>query len=173
MLDQEQIKFPEKHTVIQEQSYRSVIQIHRLSFKTIEESERAAQHISEFCPSPLKAEIGLNEMFMNAIEHGNLSIGHEEKTALLSQNIWLSTVYERLLCAENKNKKVTVIVEKTLDTITIKIKDCGQGFNWKPYLCPSYTQKCNGRGITIAKQYAFDDIRYNSIGNEVMCYIYL
>lgn len=112
-------------------------------------------------------------MFINAIEHGNLGIGCEEKALLLAQKKMGAHCHKRLLSAEHKNKKINVFFEKTPEKIMIKIKDSGKGFNWKRYLCPQHNTKLNGRGILIASQYGFDDLYYNHKGNEVTCYFML
>ncbi len=150
----------------------SIIQLKYFSFHTFEEGRNTAQFISSLCPHPLKAEAGLNELFMNAIEHGNLDITYEKKKNILTKNQWLNTVHERLFLPENRSKKVKVVFEKTLDAITIFIKDCGKGFNWKDFLSHHNTLSYNGRGIMIAKQYAFDEVAYNNQGNQVTCRIY-
>ncbi|MCS5708017.1 ATP-binding protein [Candidatus Berkiella cookevillensis] len=151
---------------------KGIIQLKYFSFQTFEEGRNTAQFISNLCPNPLKAEAGLNELFMNAIEHGNLGITYEEKKNILTKNKWLNTVHEKLFLTENRNKKVKVIFEKTLDAITIFIKDNGKGFNWKDFLSHHNTLNYNGRGIMIARQYAFDEVDYNNQGNEVTCRIY-
>lgn len=152
--------------------FPEIIQMQQVSFRTFEEARSIAMHMSEWCPNPLQAQAGLNELFINAIEHGNLGITYEEKNQILKKNTWLSTVYGRLFMAENKTKRVRVCFIKTPDCIQIKIKDSGKGFNWKPYLSLQDNRRFNGRGIMIAKEYAFDDIAFNSLGNEVTCYIY-
>lgn len=157
---------------IYEEFSKNIIQLKYFRFQTFEEGRRTAQYISDFCPNPLKAEAGLNELFMNAIEHGNLGITYEEKNNILTKNKWLSTVHERLFLPENRGKQVKVVFEKTIDAITIFIKDCGQGFNWRPFLSHHNKFNYNGRGIMIAKQYAFDEVNYNNPGNEVTCRIY-
>ena len=48
---------------------------------------------------------GLLELFVNAIEHGNLGIGYEEKTRLLGEGILSEEIERRLELPENADKK--------------------------------------------------------------------
>ena len=56
--------------------------------------------------------IGLVELMINAIEHGNLGITYEEKTDLLDSNLWSVEVNRRIRLEENKNKYAVVTYQK-------------------------------------------------------------
>lgn len=169
---QEAIHKPdESRSNVYENKHPNFIQMQVFTFRTFEQARKLALDLSEKCPNNLKIQIGLNELFMNAIEHGNLGITYEEKSEIIKKNTWLSTIYNRLFQSENKSKQVTVRFEKTPTRITIKIKDCGHGFQWQPFLSHQHNTNCHGRGILIAKDYAFDELYYNNKGNEVTCYL--
>ena len=41
------------------------------------------------CPDPGRGGVGLTELMVNAIEHGNLQITHEEKSRLQARAPWM------------------------------------------------------------------------------------
>ena len=71
---------------------------------------------------------GLNEMSVNAIEHGNLGITYEEKKKLIVDSSWKDEVAKRLSMKENKDKYATLIFSHNKDCYEIRIKDMGMGF---------------------------------------------
>lgn len=151
---------------------RFITQQHH-TFRTFEQAQQLAKTLSQHCPDSMKIEIGLNELFLNAIEHGNLGITYEEKSQALCRNEWIKSVNNRLFLPENKNKFVKVLFQQSPDKIIFSIKDLGQGFDWQDYIPPEYNRDYHGRGITIAKEFAFDELEYNAKGNEVNCTILL
>ncbi|HRE33098.1 MAG TPA: hypothetical protein PLD88_14065, partial [Candidatus Berkiella sp.] len=61
-------------------NYPHVMTSYAFTFKTIEEAYRLAHTIAALCDfKEKKIELGLNEVFFNAIEHGNLNISSQEK----------------------------------------------------------------------------------------------
>lgn len=142
-------------------------------YKTIQEAQNLAYFLANSFPEPEKAILGLTEIMINAIEHGNLGIGHKEKTALLSSGDLAKEISRRLKLPENINKKVRVSFERKIDEITIYITDEGKGFNWSEFLVlsPERATEPNGRGIVMAKMMSFDDLHYNEQGNQAVCKI--
>jgi len=142
---------------------------------TLEESHILANFIAESCPNPKLAIVGITEMFINAIEHGNLKISYEEKTKLYKSSNWLKEISRRLELAENKNKLVQVEYKRSVDRVKIFIKDEGEGFDWKKYTDVHQGRLFDnhGRGIAMAKALAFSKIEYFGKGNEVECTILL
>lgn len=119
-------------------------------------------------------KLGLQEMMVNAIEHGNLEISFEKKSELLKDGQDLFDIIENYSKREEYMKKyVTVNFKLTREKATYKIKDEGPGFDWKTMIKNIYdlTNASNifiehGRGIIMAKKY-FDEFSYNDKGNEV------
>lgn len=149
-------------------SYPGIIQQQYFQVQTFEEARKLAHNLSKKFPHPNQAELGLNELLMNAIEHGNLNISFEEKHKILQNNDWMNTVYERLFMQENKKKKVFIMFEKTASCVSIHIQDQGDGFNWQHYLGKAPNAQINGHGIFLAKNYAFDCLEYYGNGNYVV-----
>jgi YesN/AraC family two-component response regulator len=116
----------------------------------------------------MRIELGINELLINAIEHGNWDISYEEKNqALLDDRI--SDLYKtKREDPINIDKKVLVkfkLSEKFCEWI---ITDEGKGFDWKTVYNPIDTKlsRMNGRGILLSKL-QFDELEYIGKGNVV------
>ncbi|MBF0140751.1 MAG: response regulator [Magnetococcales bacterium] len=145
------------------------------SFRTLDEAHHLAVLLASACPDPGNQALGLKELFVNAVEHGNLGITYGEKTALLRRNLWRIEVKKRLDLPENKNKLSSVRLERKEDEIVFIITDQGSGFDWRPfeYLDAQRAFHTHGRGIAMAKALYFDEIVYRGCGNEVMAIVHL
>jgi CheY-like chemotaxis protein/anti-sigma regulatory factor (Ser/Thr protein kinase) len=135
----------------------------------LEEANNLSTFLAKTCPNPQKVVTGLSELFINAIEHGNLGITYDEKTDLINDGTWYQEIIKRLNKTENKDKFVTVLFVNDDDSIRITITDEGNGFNWKDYLeiNPERIYDNHGRGIATSKIISFDDMQYSDKGNEV------
>lgn len=143
-------------------------------YRSVNDVLELSQKIAEFFPQPQDAQIGIYEMMLNAIEHGNLSISYQEKAALMKNNVWLEEIEYRSKTKENKDKYAFVSVLKNETSVSLIVTDMGTGFDWKSFLAKEAEHKAiNGRGISLAKLISFDEIKYNDIGNEVTCVKYL
>ncbi len=138
-----------------------------------EVSFRITRNLQKFLPlgkiSLLR--LGIREMIINAIEHGNLGITYEEKTLAQKNQSYHDLLRERQMSAENRNKKVRIDYHLNENTISYSIRDEGKGFDCKKYLklkVKSLNSRMlqHGRGILITRS-VFDQIQYNEKGNEV------
>jgi len=143
------------------------------SIRLIDEVDNLAALLAKMCPEPDKVVLGLWELLINAVEHGNLGITYEEKSELLSQDAWRQEVDRRTKLPEHADKRVKIHVERTPEGITFVIEDMGPGFDWKPYLefSPDRVFDSHGRGIAIAGNYSFESIEYMGNGNKVRAVI--
>ncbi|HNY65433.1 MAG TPA: response regulator [Deltaproteobacteria bacterium] len=139
----------------------------------LEEADNLAALLANICPEPDKVVLGLWELLINAVEHGNLNISYEEKSELLQRNIWRQEVDRRTRLPENAGLKVNVHFERTNSEIVITIEDMGPGFDWKPFLdfSPDRVFDTHGRGIAIAGNYSFHHLEYLGKGNKVRAVI--
>ncbi|MCS7204840.1 MAG: ATP-binding protein [Leptospiraceae bacterium] len=112
--------------------------------------------------------VGLREILINAIEHGNLEITYEDKKKYLEKGNYHEYLRNKLRDPHYQNKKVIVEYRFTPKEVAYKITDEGNGFDVKKYLEKKniHLDSLHGRGIFIAKN-AFDRIVYNSKGNSV------
>jgi len=111
--------------------------------------------------------IGLNELILNAIEHGNLEIGYEEKTRLLDKGLYYEELKQRTTHPEYQRRKVTIKVILFDTHCEITIIDDGSGFDWRSIPDPrEKNYELHGRGITMARMF-FDELTFNEQGNKV------
>jgi CheY-like chemotaxis protein/anti-sigma regulatory factor (Ser/Thr protein kinase) len=143
------------------------------SIKTTDEANELAVLLARFCPDPKRSVLGLGELLVNAVEHGNLGITYDEKTDLYENDQWKAEVERRLLLPENRDKQVVVQYEHLDGELRFLITDQGEGFDWKPYLeiDPARVFDTHGRGIAMAAKVSFDSIQYQNRGNEVLIII--
>lgn len=142
----------------------------RFRLRTIDEARDVGTLVAGLCPDPGNTVIGLTELIVNAVEHGNLGITYAEKSELNGINRWMEELDRRAALPQNAAKFVEVEYERDEDEIRITVRDQGAGFDWRPYLEPDPTRvfDTHGRGITIARRLSFDDLEYRDPGNEVV-----
>jgi CheY-like chemotaxis protein/anti-sigma regulatory factor (Ser/Thr protein kinase) len=141
----------------------------RFSFRTLDDVEALAALTSQVCPSPERSLVGLSELLINAVEHGNLGIGYQEKSDLNEAGRWHTEVERRLALPENLSKFATLDLRRDSRQIRFTIIDQGQGFDWQSYLeiDPLRAFDNHGRGVAIAKSLSFDELEYRGTGSEV------
>ena len=113
--------------------------------------------------------LGLHEMILNAIEHGNLGISSGKKAEALESNNYDALIAERSADPQLAKKKVRIEYEFDGSGLRYRITDEGRGFDWQACLErdePEDLLASNGRGILISR-YIFDSVAYNEKGNEV------
>ena len=120
----------------------------------------------------LHLRAALQELVMNAIEHGSLEIRYHDKIDAIAKDRYDDLVHRRLQDALFRNRRVTIraVLDKARRLLQYHIADEGKGFKWKARfghhldMCP--TADASGRGIFLARAF-FPDISYNESGNEV------
>lgn len=139
-------------------------------FRGLDEAHEITSIISSSFPDPHRVAMGLSELMVNGIEHGNLGISYEDKGRLLREGTWLQEVSKRLESPEYKDRYLTVHLERTASEIFVSITDAGDGFNWQPYLelSPERAFDPHGRGISMARMISFDRMEYQGKGNIVV-----
>lgn len=141
--------------------------------QTLQDVNHLVTFLAGFFPDPQGVILGISELCVNAIEHGNLGITYDEKTILLAEGRWEEEVERRLDMPENRGKFADVFYTKEDDKIVLEIKDQGKGFDWEPFLeiNPERAIHTHGRGIAMARKTAFDSMEYQGAGNEVRCVV--
>jgi len=114
--------------------------------------------------------LALQEMLMNAIEHGNCGITYEEKGEWLEGDRHMMDLIEQK-CQDPAiaRKRVTFEYSIGAATSSFLIADEGEGFNWREMADPSDEENLlrrHGRGILMTK-FATHNLTYNEKGNEV------
>lgn len=143
-----------------------------------EVSFRVTRNLLRYLPDGKTSliRLGVREMIVNAIEHGNLGITYEEKTACQKNQSYLDLIRERQRNEENRNKKVHITYRLDRDGAAYTVRDEGNGFNHELYsgldIRPLNERMImHGRGILITRS-VFDEVRYNDRGNEVYLAVY-
>ena len=120
----------------------------------------------------LHLRAALQELVMNAVEHGCLEFGYHDKIEAVVKDQYDELVRQRRQYARFRDRRVTIraIYDKRQRILTYQIADEGKGFNWKAHVksgvevCPP--GDASGRGIFLARSF-FPDITYNDRGNVV------
>ncbi len=142
----------------------------RFKVHNLRECNLVASQVAHLCPQPHRVVTGISELLINALEHGNLKIGYEEKTDLMRRGMWQVEIERRLKASENVGTFVELEFSVTAKSVQIRIRDQGQGFDWTPYMDfdPNRAFDPHGRGIAVARLSSFDDLEYLGPGNEVL-----
>ncbi len=126
-------------------------------------------------PDPDRVAVGVWELLVNAVEHGNLEITYAEKTRFLQDRQMLAEVAKRLKLPRFQGRTAVAIFERDSESLTLTVEDEGPGFEWKPYLVlsPDRAFHTHGRGIAMAKAVSFDEVTYEGRGNRVVARVLL
>lgn len=139
-------------------------------FRTLEDACALANAFATLCAHPASAGVGLAELLINAVEHGNLGIGLHEKAALLRAGRWEQEVARRLWLPENVSKIASLRCWREWDCLVFSVVDQGRGFEWRRFLVldQGRASQPNGRGIALARSMAFRALEYRGGGNEAL-----
>ena len=142
----------------------------RFELRTLDEARHLAELLAYAFPDPSRARLGLTELFVNGVEHGNLNLSYAEKSALLNTGTLDCEIARRLALPDYAQKRVRVSLDRTEAALRISITDEGKGFDWRQYLDLDITQSADGhgRGIAMAKTIGFDELDYRGCGNQVV-----
>lgn len=138
-------------------------------FKTINDARNLAALLAKACPNSDSVMLGLTEIMINAVEHGNLGITYAEKSKLNASDEWANEIERRLVSPSNIDKYASIEFTRNDSEITFLIADQGDGFNWEKYMeiCPERAFDSHGRGIAMANSISFNRIEYFGTGNKV------
>ncbi|MBO6824591.1 MAG: ATP-binding protein [Sneathiella sp.] len=143
-------------------------------FRTLKEARFLCDLVSSQTFDPIIVGIGLIELMVNAIEHGNLEITYEEKGLLLKKGEWQKEVERRLELPEYKSRYATLEFNRSEKHLDLLITDEGDGFDADKFLHnqthdreESTGSQYHGRGIAVASQLDFEKIEYLGKGNQV------
>lgn len=142
--------------------------------RSLDEARNLATMLALACPNADLVAIGLQELLINAVEHGNLEISAEEKQALINEGRWRDEVEKRLKSPEYADRVVLVNFQRGERLIAITIQDDGAGFEYDSYIDADVpSEGYRGRGIAMARDISFSSIAYLGRGNVVEATILL
>ncbi|MBK8959631.1 MAG: response regulator [Proteobacteria bacterium] len=138
-------------------------------FRTPHQARVLAALLAHCTANPGAVVTGLWELMINAVEHGNLDISYQEKSALLGSGQWQNEICRRLAAPDYADKHVTVQVELGAREVSYTITDQGHGFDPLPYFEfePGRATHAHGRGIAMARRLSFSSLEYFGNGNAV------
>lgn len=114
--------------------------------------------------------IGLREILINAIEHGNLEISFDEKTEAVAAEGYIDFISIRQKDPKYRDRRVLVKFSLSPERVIYVIEDEGKGFNYKNVLekakRANEEELAHGRGIVMALG-IFDSVKFNEKGNKV------
>lgn len=125
--------------------------------------------VDYLCENDSFLRIGLQEVLINAIEHGNLEISYSDKQKMLDGGDYNQLLAVRATQDRYKDKYVDIKIFSTPQYLKVIVEDMGNGFDLSalPNLGdPENFFKESGKGILMAIN-AFDQIQYNDVGNAV------
>ena len=139
-------------------------------FRTLDDAHDLAGRLAGLCADAAPVAMGLTELLVNAIEHGNLEITYTEKKLLRQNDGWEDEIARRSASAPFSQREASIHIVRTADAVVFTVEDQGKGFDWMRYLefDPERAFDPNGRGIAIAKQVAFGSLEYRGRGNVVV-----
>ncbi|GJM24505.1 MAG: hypothetical protein DHS20C16_09200 [Phycisphaerae bacterium] len=138
----------------------------RFKFKTVEEASLLAVYLASACRSP-SCSMGIRELLVNAVEHGNLEISYDEKGQLLADHTLEAERSRRLGLDKYRDRCVEVTLQRTSTQVSMTIKDSGRGFNFERFLTMDDERlfDAHGRGVLMASSCL--ELQYIEPGNEV------
>ena len=141
--------------------------------KTLSQAENLAAFMANCFPNPTRVLVGLGELLVNAIEHGNLGMGPERKAELVAAGTWRLEVEKQQKLPQFVDKSVTATLAKKPDGIYVIIEDCGEGFDWKKHIDVDLSRagQSHGRGLAQANATSFDKLTFNEKGNKVIGFV--
>lgn len=151
----------------------NLIETCRFRFKTLSEAESLTAFMANCFPEPERVVLGLGELLINALEHGNLEVGYDGKTELIENNIWRSEIQRLQTLPEHREKEVIATISHKEEGTYAIIEDQGGGFEWQKYMKidPSRAGDNHGRGIAKANTMSFDKLTYNDMGNKAVAFV--
>ncbi len=151
-------------------SVLDLLDVAEFEFRTLKQAADLAHTLAGLCPDPVSTAIGLSELLVNAVEHGNLGISYAEKSEMRRNEVWEQEVEARLGDPALGARRARVAFRRMPDRMVFTISDEGVGFDWRSYLdfAPERAFDPNGRGIALARLTGFSSLDYRGRGNIVV-----
>ncbi|MCB9479926.1 MAG: response regulator [Deltaproteobacteria bacterium] len=113
--------------------------------------------------------VGLKEAVFNAIEHGNLEITHEDKSAVEDIGEYMALVRERAGMTPFADRRISLTVRRWGEGLLCEVGDQGPGFDWRSAVAVApaiHDLQHHGRGLILI-QALFDGFEFNEKGNRL------
>jgi two-component system, sensor histidine kinase LadS len=146
----------------------NVAQLYQLSYRLTRNLERWLPRTQIYL-----LQMALQEVLINAVEHGNLEMDYHKKTELQRRkgNYWDILIKESD-CEHLEKRRIHVSYTLNDDRVVYVVKDEGNGFEWKKYLEPErghvddeFIRTHHGIGLQLVRNVF--DLSFDSGGSEV------
>jgi CheY-like chemotaxis protein len=139
----------------------------RFKVRTLQDAHSLTGLLANTCPDPEGVAVGLSELIINAVVHGNLELSYSETTECLKCGRLGEEIRTRLEDPRFQGRWVDVRFDRFPGRIRFTVQDQGPGFDWRKYLefTPDRIFDNHGRGIAMAKASSFDSLTYRGRGN--------
>lgn len=141
----------------------------RFRFRTPDQARQLAAMLARTCPNEGAVAMGLSELMLNAVEHGNLKLSYQDKSRLLEDGTWQEEIERRLAQPELAAHQAEIELARDESIMRFTIRDTGDGFDWRNYLEFNAERAfdSHGRGIAMSRQISFATLEYQGCGNVV------
>lgn len=139
-------------------------------FRSLDDVRAVSSLVACACDEPDQIAMGLSELMINAVEHGNLDIGYDEKSELRRDDLWDDEISKRLMLPDNQDKFASIEVSNDAGGVIYTITDQGNGFDWNDFMDfdTNRVMDNHGRGIAMANNLYFTKLEYKGNGNTVI-----
>lgn len=134
--------------------------------RKMEEAHKLSLLIANASQTPERA-LMICELLVNAVEHGNLGIGYEEKTRLIEEDRLVDEILHRMDLPEYRNKFVTINISRDSGSLRVLVEDEGEGFDFSRFLRFDESRAFDNHGRGIALATSMLDVHYLGKGNRV------
>jgi len=114
--------------------------------------------------------LGLREIVLNAMEHGNLEIGFQKKTEALENRNYMLLLNNQQKDPQFRRRKIHIEYSLEPEKVEYIVRDEGKGFDHHFFEKQQHQKKgslaLHGRGIMMTKN-IFDTVVYSKKGSEV------
>lgn len=138
-------------------------------FKTLDDISGVVASVTARFPDLAACELGITELMLNAIEHGNLEISFANKGQLVEDGTIMDEMEARFQRSPYKERRARIDVSEGIDDVTVTVVDEGPGFDWQAYLQKDLRDVTgfHGRGILLSKA-TFLSLHYEGNGNTAI-----
>lgn len=139
------------------------------SYRTLEQAAVLADGLICGCAQRASIVSGVMELLVNAVEHGNLGFGYDEKGSLKRTGRWEQELATRLQDPGYAARYARVEIWRDGGDMVFTVYDNGSGFDWRSFVDIDLHRLLapNGRGIALAHMAGFKDITFLGSGNRV------
>ncbi|MFK7839399.1 MAG: hypothetical protein AB8B83_03630 [Bdellovibrionales bacterium] len=110
---------------------------------------------------------------MNAVEHGNLGLGYDDKTEAINAGRYNDVVEGLQEKSDASAQTVEVQFIHKDGRYSVRITDQGDGFDWRSWVAFDSERNSFVHGYGVLKAVkCFDEVKYNTAGNQVMASIF-